>query len=329
MFGALLCCLLSAEAPAEKPPPPAPQWRVWTDASGQYKVEAELVEFDGTEVRLRRADGTTIEVAANKLSEEDRAFLETHSPFAKHDPKRPTIGVRVIPLKDALPALTDGGTPRPSVPSGAVVVEVLPESPAQKAGLKPGDVICQLDGDWFRNDLEAVKFADRMKVGVVHAVKFLRLSERKGRGASKLHWQSETVQVSPEPSRVVAKRAEDACPLELTKAQLVRMLGDPAVGLAVRNVCNQNVVAYEVRIQCFNRFDEPVRGLDGTNVAKCLNQVTIEPGKTGGRNVYWSLDFRHSTSKVTVSLERVRLADGSEWTPTKGQTVSIQAESTD
>lgn len=51
--------------------------RKWTDASGQFQVEASLVRVAGDQVMLRRADGREITVQATILSEKDRAFLAT------------------------------------------------------------------------------------------------------------------------------------------------------------------------------------------------------------------------------------------------------------
>ena len=47
----------------------------WTDSSGTYKIEAELVKLDGEVVHLKKADGTTAKVPLNKLCEDDRKFV--------------------------------------------------------------------------------------------------------------------------------------------------------------------------------------------------------------------------------------------------------------
>jgi len=52
---------------------PAPA-REWTDSSGVFKVEAELVKVEGRTVYLRRTDGTVVRVPLAKLSTADRAF---------------------------------------------------------------------------------------------------------------------------------------------------------------------------------------------------------------------------------------------------------------
>ena len=49
--------------------------RTWTDATGKYSYEADLVRVDGDRVILRRADGKTASVPLAKLSEADQAFV--------------------------------------------------------------------------------------------------------------------------------------------------------------------------------------------------------------------------------------------------------------
>lgn len=49
--------------------------RTWTDATGQFKVQAELVDQTATAVRLRLEDGRVVEVEIEKLSDADREHL--------------------------------------------------------------------------------------------------------------------------------------------------------------------------------------------------------------------------------------------------------------
>ncbi|WFD31088.1 cytoskeletal protein binding protein [Malassezia sp. CBS 17886] len=55
---------------------PADQMRTWRDATGRFQVEAELVGVRDGMVRLHKANGTCVDVALDKLSEPDAAFLE-------------------------------------------------------------------------------------------------------------------------------------------------------------------------------------------------------------------------------------------------------------
>jgi hypothetical protein len=51
--------------------------RVWTDSSGNYTLEAELVTFNERSVVLQRADHELVAFPIEKLSAEDRAYLES------------------------------------------------------------------------------------------------------------------------------------------------------------------------------------------------------------------------------------------------------------
>jgi hypothetical protein len=51
--------------------------RVWTDASGRYSIEAELVAFNDTTVVLQRADHQLGQVAIEQLSQADREYLKS------------------------------------------------------------------------------------------------------------------------------------------------------------------------------------------------------------------------------------------------------------
>ncbi|MGQ9576340.1 MAG: SHD1 domain-containing protein [Thermoguttaceae bacterium] len=66
--------LLAASASAEV--------RTWKDKSGRFAIRAELVESDGTAVKLKRADGKVISVPVDRLSDEDRQFLDVQEKSA-------------------------------------------------------------------------------------------------------------------------------------------------------------------------------------------------------------------------------------------------------
>ena len=57
--------------------PAAAHARVWTDSTGRYTVEADLVSFDDETVVLKRADHELAAVPIDKLSEKDREFLKS------------------------------------------------------------------------------------------------------------------------------------------------------------------------------------------------------------------------------------------------------------
>jgi hypothetical protein len=64
----------TAAAPASA----SEKYRTWTDVTGTYKIEAELIEATAAEVTLKRKeDGRVVKVPTEKLSPEDQEFLKT------------------------------------------------------------------------------------------------------------------------------------------------------------------------------------------------------------------------------------------------------------
>ncbi len=56
----------------------AAEERTWTDATGKFKLSAELVEVKDGKAVLLRSDGKTVSVPVTRLSDVDRAFIEAH-----------------------------------------------------------------------------------------------------------------------------------------------------------------------------------------------------------------------------------------------------------
>lgn len=52
--------------------------RTWTDVTGKFKVKARLVSLKGGVVTLERESAKTFAVPLNKLSEADRAYVESN-----------------------------------------------------------------------------------------------------------------------------------------------------------------------------------------------------------------------------------------------------------
>jgi len=53
--------------------------RTWTDASGEYQIEAEFVNMTAGKVKLKKVDGTTVTLPIDKLSDEDREWIKKRS----------------------------------------------------------------------------------------------------------------------------------------------------------------------------------------------------------------------------------------------------------
>lgn len=73
--------------PAELRPEPQPQpempqpsqLREWVDRSGRFRVSASFVALDGRTVKLRKADGKTVRIQWERLSELDRGYVTADS----------------------------------------------------------------------------------------------------------------------------------------------------------------------------------------------------------------------------------------------------------
>lgn len=52
--------------------------RTWTDSTGKFQVDAELVEVQDGTVVLRRADGRTVRVPLKRLSKSDQQYVAEH-----------------------------------------------------------------------------------------------------------------------------------------------------------------------------------------------------------------------------------------------------------
>jgi hypothetical protein len=72
-------CLLTSESLA--------QVRSWESASGNHKIEAELISADDQSVKLATVDGREMSIPLSKLSQEDRDYVaaqKTPAPVSEH-----------------------------------------------------------------------------------------------------------------------------------------------------------------------------------------------------------------------------------------------------
>ncbi|TRM67650.1 hypothetical protein BD626DRAFT_626074 [Schizophyllum amplum] len=99
----------AARPSAERERPPPDQTRIWHDRTGQFRVEAAFLGFNGGKFRLHKVNGVIVEVPSEKMSPEDVRYVEKLSrnnsrksrpppgpsddddvPLAMTSPKRPT-----------------------------------------------------------------------------------------------------------------------------------------------------------------------------------------------------------------------------------------------
>lgn len=70
--------------------------RTWTDASGNFTVEAQLVQSDGERIQLRGKDGRIINITRGQLSGPDQQYLRALAKPAADAPAQQTDWVEII-----------------------------------------------------------------------------------------------------------------------------------------------------------------------------------------------------------------------------------------
>lgn len=63
---------------SNRPKPNPARVRVWSDRTGQFKVEAEFLGLNGNKIRLHKMNGVIIEVPLDKMSAEDTQMIKRH-----------------------------------------------------------------------------------------------------------------------------------------------------------------------------------------------------------------------------------------------------------
>jgi len=71
----LMACFVQAEI------------HTWTDSTGKYKTDAEFVSLDDGVVTLRKKNGKEVELALERLSEEDQLLAQELARLPKSAPR--------------------------------------------------------------------------------------------------------------------------------------------------------------------------------------------------------------------------------------------------
>ena len=295
-----------------------PAMRTWSDASGVFSVEATFDAVDEQTVRLRKKDGQIVSVPLKQLSKTDREYIASRETKPREGPPA-SLGVSMKSVADML-ATGDFdfvGFGKPSVKVGVMLGTILPEGAAAEAKLRPGDII-------YRIDRKTVTDASSVRAVIAsHAIgDRLRLHiQRPVRVGRTWQWREMEGWVT-----LQAKTEEPSAPLQFQTAIISSsVLDNPELILKVKNTQWQPIVAYEYELTCYNRFDEPVKGLRGSNTHRVISQYTIDglDSHAGSYTFHW----QETTARVKVSLLRVKLEDGTEWRPKEGHQITIWAES--
>lgn len=103
---------------------------------------------------------------AKKIAED----LITHGPI-----KHPYLGIKMGKLEEA--QIKAEGLPEST--KGAYVVEIVPNSPAQKAGIQPGDIIQKVEGQDIDDPTKIAEIVRNAKVGSKLHIRLLRSGQIK------------------------------------------------------------------------------------------------------------------------------------------------------
>ena len=76
--------------------------REWTDRTGQFRVDAELVKVIGDKVQIRRTDGRLLTVPIDRLSDRDQQFLKS-ARSAVPSPQPPAEDLEIVLVRDGKP----------------------------------------------------------------------------------------------------------------------------------------------------------------------------------------------------------------------------------
>lgn len=89
----------------------------------------------------------------------------------------------------------------------------------------------------------------------------------------------------------------------------------PQLVVVTKNNTGTPIEAYTVSAECFNKFDEPVNDIAGSNVYRGISQTTIPAGQKDKGS--WQMSLHRNAAYARVWITRVKFADGTEWHQTK------------
>lgn len=123
------------------------EMREWKDSDGK-KFVAELIEKENDTAVMKKEDGNEVKISFDRFSDEDKAYLESLRPFTGFLCAHINSGQGVDEMKQMLKSRSKG---KIRLEDTFIVLQVFPESPAEKAGLHENDVFTRVDGKTFRS----------------------------------------------------------------------------------------------------------------------------------------------------------------------------------
>jgi len=128
--------------------------------------------------------------------------------------------------------------------------------------------------------------------------------------------QNRTAQENLSPGELYLERIRHAGPLLICGAMIEKnSIGVPEVTIAVGNTSDRTIEAYDVEIECWNAFDEPV-GIGG-NVYDGTSQRRIMESEI--ETSTWMLAGHDTATRIAVRVTRVKPSYGNVWEQTRDE----------
>jgi hypothetical protein len=96
-------------------------------------------------------------------------------------------------------------------------------------------------------------------------------------------------------------------------------IGIPRLGVHVTNTKAIPIEAYEIDVECFDRFGDPVTWPGKGNFYRGIFQETI-PAKETARGL-WTLHLHQNTAQAKLWISRIKLSDGTVWEQSRSAAV--------
>ncbi|MBE5800759.1 MAG: PDZ domain-containing protein [Clostridiales bacterium] len=150
---------------------------------GMFNVAGELVgvpsmKYTGSYMSATSVEGIGMAIPINVakplledvLSKANTSSADSQNNTSLTTGTKPRIGVTVANLNTSLAAVANGDLPR-----GAYITAVEAGSPAEKAGLLPGDIVVEVDGTIVKSTTEMINILQNKKAGDTAAMKIYRV----------------------------------------------------------------------------------------------------------------------------------------------------------
>jgi len=151
---------------------------------GMFNVAGELIgvpsmKYTGSYMSATSVEGIGMAIPINVAKPLIEEVLSGHTSNAQADTnnsnslttaEKPRIGVTVANLNTNLSAIANG-----VLPNGAYITEVEAGSPAEKAGLLPGDIVVEVDGNIIKNTTGMINILQNKQAGDIATMKVYRV----------------------------------------------------------------------------------------------------------------------------------------------------------